>query len=104
METVVKHEKGIPVRYSGSFPFNRDEENVYLPLSSAFHKFAFPETARQFAGGYGEKHKIYSQQHSDRPKEVRQDFHVTCKANRTDLKFRSEDQKPQSAIIPLAEL
>lgn len=78
---------------SVAFFFNRDEENVYLPLSGAFHKFALPETARQFASGYGEKHKIYSQQHSDRTKEVRQDFHVTCRANRTDLKFCLEDQK-----------
>lgn len=69
------------------FFVSRDEENVYLPLSGAFHEFAFPETARQFASGYSEKHKIYGQQHSDRSKEVRQDFHVTCKANRTDLKF-----------------
>lgn len=40
--------------------FNCYEENVYLPLGSAFHEFAFPETARQFASSYSEKHKIYS--------------------------------------------
>lgn len=64
----------------------RSEESICLPLGGAFYEFAFPETARQFTGSYGEKHKIYSQEHSDRPKEVRQDFHVTCKTNGNDFK------------------
>lgn len=48
------------------------ERNVYsLPLGGAFHEFAFPETAGQLASGYGEKQEIYSQEYSNRSKEVR---------------------------------
>lgn len=64
----------------------RGKKNIFLPFSGAFHEFAFPETARQFTSSYGEKQKIYSQEHSDRSKEVRQDFHVTCKTNGNDFR------------------
>lgn len=46
-------------------------KNIRLPLGGAFYEFAFPETACQFSSSYGEKQKIYSQEHSDRSKEVR---------------------------------
>jgi len=65
---------------------NAKGERSFLPLGGAFHEFAFPETARQFTGGYGEKQEIYSQKHSDRSEEVCQDFHVTCNMKEKDFK------------------
>jgi hypothetical protein len=64
---------------------NAKGECSFLPLGGAFHEFAFPETARQFTGGYGEKQEIYSQKHSDWSKEVCQDFHVACNINEKRL-------------------